>query len=348
MSKTNGKERSVIESFFDDFPQEGKLLIVAHNHPDPDTIASAAALLEIAKILGKAKTTIAYGGVIGRAENANMVKYLKMRLTPIERVNFKKYDRIAMVDTQPQTGNNDLPEGFVPDLVIDHHPKAKNSSKVPFLDIRLEYGATATILAEYMFKFDLPVDKNLATALLYAIKSETQDLGRETFDVDIDCYRQLFPLANKKLLSKIIHARVPRSYFTRLQEALRNAKLFGNTIITRLKNVEAPDIVPEVADLLLKMEGAAWVLTMGEYEDAVYLSIRTTNTRKDAGKVMKKLVRGKGKGGGHMQIAGGRIPVPEKEPWEIQELKDSLEEKFLKCIGKEKESSHDLIPKDIQ
>ncbi|MEZ4820584.1 MAG: DHH family phosphoesterase [Bdellovibrionota bacterium] len=125
MSRTNAHESSVIESFFDDFPQGGNLLIVAHNHPDPDTIASAAALLEIAKILGKAKTTIAYGGVIGRAENANMVKYLKLRLTPIDRVDFKKYDRIAMVDTQPQTGNNDLPAPLVPDLVIDHHPKNK-------------------------------------------------------------------------------------------------------------------------------------------------------------------------------------------------------------------------------
>ncbi|MCB0271557.1 MAG: DHH family phosphoesterase [Bdellovibrionales bacterium] len=348
MSKVNGTTPSVIEAFFDDFPKGGKLLIVAHNHPDPDTIASAAALREIAKVLGKAKTTIAYGGMIGRAENANMVKYLKLHLTPIERVDFSKYDRIAMVDTQPMTGNNDLPQKYVPHLVIDHHPKSKEAHKVPYLDIRTEYGATASILTEYMFAYDLPVDKNLATALLYAIKSETQDLGRETFDVDVDCYRQLFPLANKKLLSKIIHARVSRSYFKRLLEGIRNAKLFGNAIVTRLKTIETPDIVPEMADLLLKMEDVAWVLTMGLFEDCLYLSIRTTNTRKDAGKIMKRLVRNKGKGGGHMQIAGGKIPVPNKEPWEVQELKDYLEAKFLKSISKEKEGQQDLVPKEIQ
>jgi len=345
--KTAEHSTSIIESFFDDFPQGGNLLIVAHNHPDPDTIASAAALKEVAKVMAKAKTTIAYGGLIGRAENANMVKCLKMALTPIEKIKFDTYDRIAMVDTQPQTGNNDLPANRIPDLVIDHHPKAKQSKHVKFLDIRLDYGATASILSEFMFKFDLPINKNLATALLYAIKSETQDLGRETFKVDVECYRQLFPLANKKMLSKIIHARVARSYFTRLQEALDNAKIYGNTIITRLKSIETPDIVPEIADIMMKMEGIAWVLSMGEYDDAVYMSIRTTNKRKNAGKVMKTLVRGKGNGGGHMQIAGGRIPTHGKEPWEIQELKDAVVEKFLKTIRKDKETAHQLIPQDV-
>ena len=137
---------SVLERFFDDFPRGGKLLILAHNHPDPDTIASAAALQEIALVLGKAKTTIAYGGVIGRAENAHMVKVLKMHLVPIDKIKISDFDRIAMVDTQPKTGNNSLPAHVVPHLVIDHHPKSKNSANVPFLDIKTEYGATASIL----------------------------------------------------------------------------------------------------------------------------------------------------------------------------------------------------------
>jgi nanoRNase/pAp phosphatase (c-di-AMP/oligoRNAs hydrolase) len=334
---------AVLDAFYDDFPQKGKLLIVAHNHPDPDTIASAAALKEITEVMGKGKTTIAYGGIIGRAENANMVKYLKLDLTPIDQVDIQKFDRIAMVDTQPKTGNNNLPEGFFPDLVIDHHPKSKASSKVPFLDIRLDYGATASILAEYMFQYDLPVDKNLATALLYAIKSETQDLGRETYNVDIECYRKLFPLANKKLLSKIIHSRVSREYFQHLQKAISNATVRGNAVITILKEVNTPDMIPEIADMMMKMDGAAWAFSLGEYEGAIHLSIRTTNLQKDAGKIMKALVRGKGTGGGHMQIAGGRIPVPDKEAWEIHELKEKLEAKFLKAIGKEKQSKQPLV-----
>ncbi|MEZ4703880.1 MAG: DHHA1 domain-containing protein [Bdellovibrionota bacterium] len=345
---TTQSKLSVLERFFDDFPQGGSLLIVAHNHPDPDTIASAAALKEIATVLGKAKTTIAYGGIVGRAENANMVKYLKLALKPIEDINPKKFDRIAMVDTQPTTGNNDLPEGVMPHLVIDHHHMIKATHDVPFVDIRLNYGATASILSEYLFQFDLPIENNLATALLYGIKSETQDLGREAYEVDVEAYHRLFPLANKKLLSKIVHSRVQRSYFGFLVEGIRNAKVAGNTIVTRLGDVETPDIVPELADIMMRMEGAAWALCSGQYENGLHLSIRTTNSKIDAGKLMKYLVRNKGKGGGHNQIAGGRIPVDGMETWQIYELQDQMEEKFLKRIKKDQYAKQPLLQDDVK
>lgn len=347
MSETN--KPSVLEQFFDDFPRGGKLLILAHNHPDPDTIASAAALMEIASVLGKAKTTIAYGGVIGRAENAHMVKVLKLKLVPIDKIKIADFDRIAMVDTQPQTGNNALPVKMLPDLVIDHHPKSGPTSRVKFVDIRTEYGATASILSEYLFQFDLPINKNLATALVYGIKSETQDLGRETYQVDVDVYHRLFQLANKKLLAKIINAHVPRSYFDYLMQAIQRAKLIDDCcIVSRLRELPTPDLIPEIADLFMKMEGATWALCMGQYQEAIFLSIRTTNTRKDAGKIMKAIVRNQGTGGGHMLIAGGRIPVPGKEQWEIHDIKDQIEEKFLKLIGKQDDTQHPLVVPEKQ
>lgn len=335
---------TILETFFDDFPRGGKLLIVAHNHPDPDTIASAAALQEIALVLGKAKTTIAYGGVIGRAENARMVKLLKLKLVPIDKIKFSDYDRIAMVDTQPRTGNNALPHKLIPHLVIDHHPESSITGQVPFVLINTESGATASILSEYLFRLDLPINKNLATALVYAIKSETRDLGRETYQVDIDNYHRLFPLANKKLLSKIVHAHVPRSYFQYLMQAIQNAKVVESSIVSHLKEVEVPDLIPEIADIFMRMEGITWALCMGQYQESIFLSIRTTNPRKDAGKIMKKLVRNLGTGGGHMLIAGGKIPVPGKEQWEIHEIKETLEKKFLKLIGKGDDSESPLVP----
>lgn len=332
--ETGTTAMSVLEKFFDDFPQKGKLLIIAHNHPDPDSISSAAALKELASVLGKAETHIAYGGIIGRAENAHMVKYLKLQLKPIDEVDIDAYDRIAMVDTQPKTGNNALPAKYVPDLVIDHHPIIAPTKKVPFVDIRLDYGATASILAEYLFQFDLPIDKNLATALLYGIKSETQDLGREANDIDVENYLKLLPIANKKLLSKIVNSRVPRSYFKFLMSAIQNAQVYGSVVVSRLGEVENPDIVPEVADLLLRMESATWSFCSGIYKEGVYISFRTTNTRKNAGVLMKQLMKGRGMGGGHGLIAGGKIDVPGKESWETHDLQKEMETLFLKKVQK--------------
>lgn len=326
--------QTVLEKFFDVFPRKGKFLILTHNHPDPDSISSAAALQEIATVLGGAKTTLAYGGIIGRAENAHMVRYLDLKLKSIERIRVQEYDKIALVDTQPRTGNNDLPSKVVPDLVIDHHPMIKPTRQVPFADVRIEYGATATILSQYLFHFGLEVDKNLATALLYGIKSETQDLGREAYAIDVECYLKLFPVANKRLLAKIVNSRVPQSYFTFLKNAIENAHIAGNVVVTRLSEVENPDMIPEFADLMLRLEGAVWAFCIGAYQDALYLSIRTTNPRKNAGRLMKRLVKGKGSGGGHGLIAGGKIDVPGKEPWQIHELQSKVENDFLRIINK--------------
>ncbi|HLG20529.1 MAG TPA: DHHA1 domain-containing protein [Bdellovibrionota bacterium] len=339
-------QESVLQRFFDQFRQGESFLILTHDHPDPDSISSAAALREIASFIGQASTTVAYGGIIGRTENAHMVKYLRMNLRPIDRVRIEDYNHIALVDTQPGTGNNSLPPRRIPDLVIDHHPMIAPTRKVPFADVREGYGATASILAEYLFKLGIQIDRNLATALLYGIKSETQDLGREAYQIDTECYMKLFPLANKKLLGKIVNSRVPQSYYSWIQDAIENAQIVGNALVTRLGEVDTPDIIPEVADLMLRMQGMVWAFCVGQYKDAVVLSMRTTNIRKNAGSLMKRLVRGKGSGGGHGLIAGGKIDVPGLEPWQIHDLENELEENFLRMIHRDDRPRVPLVGED--
>ncbi len=343
MPLTNVRLRqTVLGRFFSRFPGGGKLLIISHNHPDPDSVSSAAALQEIASVLCGARTTIVYAGVIGRSENAHMVEYLGVKLKKIERIDLSSYDRIAMVDTQPCAGNNSLPDGVIPDLVIDHHPVIRSTAKVPYADIRVEYGATASILADYIFKFGLGVRARLATALLYAIKSETQDLGRDAHPVDIECYLKLFPYANKRVLSKIINARVSRNYFQNLKKVIHNSQVVGNAVIARLPEVPYPDIVSEFADLLLRLEGAAWAYCSGYYKGAVCLSIRTTNPRKHAGTLMGQIVKDRGNGGGHSLIAGGKVDVPGLGPGQVHKVQEQLETRFLTLIHKDHHSRSPL------
>src|ERR1043166_8346419 len=108
------ENQTVLDRFFDQFPQGESLLIITHDNPDPDSISSAAALQEIARVLGHAKTTIGFGGIIGRAENAHMVKYLKLKMKPLEEIKVADFAKVALVDTQPKTGNNSLPGKRVP------------------------------------------------------------------------------------------------------------------------------------------------------------------------------------------------------------------------------------------
>jgi nanoRNase/pAp phosphatase (c-di-AMP/oligoRNAs hydrolase) len=319
-------------------PKPGRWLVLTHDNPDPDALASAQILARVLRQALRQKVTVAYGGIIGRAENQEMVKSLRLPFSHIRNLNLKRYQRFALVDTQPRSGNNQLPARTVPDVVIDHHPLRTNTQTGPFYDIRPKYGATATILAEYMVAAGLKPTHALATALIYAIRSETQDFAREHIGPDKAIHDLFFPLANHRLLARIQSPRLPVSYFGNLHDALENLESVDSLILSHLGAVEQPDIVPEIADLLLRLEGKTWSLVTGYYQDRLYLSIRTTNTRADAGSLMHRLLRRRGKGGGHGMIAGGWVDASKlTAPAERRELQRKLGMRLARELKKNPE-----------
>ncbi|MBP8911062.1 MAG: DHH family phosphoesterase, partial [Phycisphaerae bacterium] len=199
------------------------LLIGMQDSPDPDSLAAAVALRKLANNLGNLQCSIVCCGAVGRGENRALVKYLGLNLRCYAELAYDKYDLVAMVDTQPGTGNNSLPEGVLPDIVIDHHPIRRLTRTVEFTDIRSSYGATSTILVEYLIEAGITPETPLATALLYGIRSDTQDLGREASRADIDAIEFLYPFANNRMIGEIQRGKVPRVYYQMLADALKNA-----------------------------------------------------------------------------------------------------------------------------
>lgn len=317
---------------------KGRWLVLTHDNPDPDALASAQILARILKVRFKQRVTVAYGGIVGRAENRELVKGLRLPFSHVRHLSWKKYQHFALVDTQPRSGNNQLPPRMVPDIVIDHHPVRSNTQAGPFYDVRPKYGATATILAEYMLAADIQPSHALATALIYAIRSETLDFAREYAGPDKAIHDLFFPQANHRLLARIQSPRLPLTYFSNLHDALENLESVDTLVISHLGPVEQPDIVPEIADLLLRLEGKTWSLVTGYYQDRLYLSIRTTNTRAEAGSLMRRLLSRRGKGGGHGMIAGGWIDASKMpSPAERKELQKKLGMRLAKELKKNPE-----------
>jgi nanoRNase/pAp phosphatase (c-di-AMP/oligoRNAs hydrolase) len=285
----------------------GRILIVVHDNPDPDSLASAMALRHLFAVRLNRDAVIAFSGMIGRSENLAMAKLLQIPLTPFPLIELKTFQVVCLLDSQPETGNNSLPAGSRVDIVIDHHPMREESAASKWVDIRPEYGTTATILYEYLKVQGVSLGTKLATALFYAIKSETQDLGREARRPDRDAYLALFPLANKTLLNSITRPRLPREYFVALHSALEHATIYGGVLVAALKWVQFPELVAELADLLLRLEGMETVLCMGHYNTEMILSIRTSSEQLNAGELIRKLVAGIGSAGGHGMMAGGKV-----------------------------------------
>ena len=321
------------------------MLIVMQDNPDPDSIAAAVALRKLANSMAQIQCSIAHGGTVGRGENRALVKYLALNLRPIDQLDMKQFELFAIVDTQPETGNNSLPSEIEPDIVIDHHTCRQNTRRCRFTDVRNKYGATATILYEYLAEAKIDIDVPLATALLYAIRSDTQDLGRDSTKADMDVFIKLYPLANKRMLSQIQRGNVSRDYYQMMADGLKNAHVYGNAIVTNLGAIDNPDMIAEVADMLLRDDQTNWVMVFGYFQKKMLISLRTYEENANAEKVIHHIVARKGTGGGHPTYAGGQIPLKDN----LQKTKNRLEKtilnRFIKEVVKSTEESGSLIQK---
>ncbi|MFB3924695.1 MAG: bifunctional oligoribonuclease/PAP phosphatase NrnA [Syntrophales bacterium] len=329
MDDSNNRNKEKLAELYP-IVREKRVLILAHDNPDPDALASAFALKYLLSALWRISGTIAYGGIIGRAENKAMVKYLKIDLRPVSGIKMGSFGVIALIDSQPGSGNNSLPESVIPDVIIDHHmPVYEESLKARFHDIRTNYGSTSSILAGYLIASGLSsIDPRVATALFYGIRSDTRDLGRETGPQDIAAYSHLYRYVPFKILSRIEHPRLPRDYFRTFERAISRALIDRDVVISDLEQIYSPDALSEIADLLIRVEGVQWALCIGEFHGDIYFSLRTFHPKGHAGSVARKMVRELGSGGGHRMTAGGKITYA----LNYQEMVRTVIDRFLKEI----------------
>lgn len=327
------RSKQHVEDMLEWLRGRGRILIVIHDNPDPDCLASAMALRHLFVMKLNRDAVIAFSGMIGRSENIAMAKELEITLMPLALLDLQEFNVVCMLDTQPGTGNNALPAECRVDIVIDHHPPRETSAKCRWVDIREEYGVTATILYEYLVSQQISIGTKLATALFYAIKSETQDLGREANRPDRDAYLRLFSLANKRLLYEITHPKLPVEHFRTIYRGLENTKVYGKLLVANLKAVSFPDVVAEMADYLVRLEGIETVLCMGHYNDGVILSIRTTSQILNAGEMIRRLVGDRGTAGGHGMMAGGRLSNVRYEPDALRDTEAYLTKGLLRELS---------------
>jgi nanoRNase/pAp phosphatase (c-di-AMP/oligoRNAs hydrolase) len=322
----------IVKEFDSIFKPDSRLLIVIHNNPDPDAIASASALKLFLKQRYGLEATIGYGGAVGRAENRTMVRKLHMHIKRIGRLKLAKYDRLAFVDTQPGAGNHSLPSGRKCSLVIDHHPRRHNT-RADLVIVQPDLGATATILVQLLKNCGLDVPTVLATALSYAISSETQNMKREASRLDLDAYLWVYTKSNMRLLGEIIHPRLHHSWFETLLRALRAAECFRTLICIHLDDIPQPEIVSEMADYFLRHERIGWVFCTGRYRDNLIVSLRSSSAKKNAGTIIKKIVKDSVNVGGHDMVAGGYIPIRRTRKDELEQLRRKLSADFAAIMG---------------
>ena len=310
----------------------GPTLILTHDHPDPDGMASAWALAHLIKSICRVRTRIAYGGHLGRRENLLMLENLLIPAIPIRNVT-RKFESMAVVDTQPPFKNNKIDQRRRPEILIDHHPRHSRTS-ADCIIIDESVGATTTLLAEALLEADIQVPRRLATAMVYGIGSETQNLGREAGPRDVAAYLAFLPKANMKALWRISNPPRPASFFQMLSTGIRNAFVYRRVIGAHLRELPTPDRVGQMADFLLTHEKMRWCVVTGRFNGRLHVSLRTHSPTDHAGRLLRGILGGRSRGGGHRLIAGGSIsigPDTSEEKW--RELEDRVVSAFFKSRG---------------
>jgi len=326
-----------LQGLLDSVRRGRTIAILPHNNPDPDAIAASVALDFLLKnhSSGSKKrakdVTIMYKGVIGRAENHALVRYLDHPLQRLTVSEMRDASHRVLIDTQPGTGNNPLTNraDVAATAVIDHHPQREFDATGLFVDIRPEIGASCTILVEYLAAADLVPDTQLATALFYGIRTDTMGLQRGASPLDQWAFCWLLPHVDFEAIARIERAQVPPGYFRSIAETLQSVILYDNIIIANIGDMNYPDLTADMADFLLRMRGSRWVFCSGIYSDTIYFSLRTNNKR-GAGRLAQAIVNGRGVAGGHDSMAGGQVPIQEEDgdalvEWLNQRLLESLE-----------------------
>lgn len=309
------------------------LLILTHNYPDPDAIASAFALQYLAENFFSVKTKIAYGGIIGRMENRSMVDILEIPISKLRSSDFKEYSYYALVDTQPLFQNNSFPEDKNATIVIDQHPCIEKP-KADLVLIDIKCGATCVIIAEALLATNTEIPKNIATALTYGIISETLDLYRGATKRVIKTYLQVLPRSDISILAQIQNPSRSKNFFKTLGIGIQNAIICENLISSHLGFVENPDLVSQTADFFLSYESAEWSMCSGRYKENLHVSLRSKATDSTAGTILREVVGDSTKAGGHGGIAGGTVEVgadSDEEKWKLAE--EAISQKLIEKLG---------------
>ena len=311
---------------------DGPVLILTHDNPDPDSLASGKALATLFKKAWGISSKLVYSGLIARAENQAVLKYLTPEWKHSDILpDFTKFTAVAQVDTQPGAGNNRLNDVHPKHIVIDHHfPLRDVTEKVTYSDIRTEMGATVTMLYQYLEAAGVEPDPILATAMFYGLKTDTRSLSRGASSTDEVAFLKLLHKLDQQELSKVELAGLSREYFQAFSRGLHETRIFGKVIVTRLGLMTQPDFTAEMADILIRLHDVHAALCMGQYENTLHLSLRTKSRKQNAGKIIQKIITSSGKAGGHGTMAGGQIPI---EDVEINSLHKDIEHRFLTVMS---------------
>ena len=307
--------------------EHDRISILTHPTPDPDAMAAAMGVASLAEQVGTA-ATIQFPGKIRHQENRAFRNVLKVDLDQIERAEEVESDAVILVDHNEPRGFSGS-ETVRPVAVVDHHPGDGRGES--FTDVRTEYGACSSVVAEYFEDLDatpVPPDTHeseidssyvvpscVATGLFFGILTDTNRLTSGIDAADFAASSYLSAGVDENLLDRIANPQVSAETLEIKATAIREREVEGAFAISDVGEVSNIDAIPQAADELIRLEGITAAIVYGARNGVLYLSGRSRDDRVHMGRALESALDDLpgGDGGGHARMGGGQISLDDEE-----------------------------------
>lgn len=167
---------TVLEKFVSRLPKKSNVLLLCHSNADLDSIGTAAGLF-----FSLPKTHAYSIGVFGHPnQTANrLVEYLKIPL--VLNPNLDSFDAVVCCDfnecSRLHDSKNQLSHFKKPVMIIDHHPKTKESVKTAFSIHEPDAQSASQLAFDLLAKFNSKLSQKSLVALACGMVSDSADLS---------------------------------------------------------------------------------------------------------------------------------------------------------------------------
>ncbi|QIB76381.1 bifunctional oligoribonuclease/PAP phosphatase NrnA [Halogeometricum borinquense] len=311
--------------FLERLSELDEVAVLMHPNPDPDAMAAAIGVACLAEQVGT-DSYIQYSGQIRHQENRAFETVLDLDLDAIDHVTDLAAEHVVLVDHNQPRGFAGA-DGILPFAIVDHHPGEGTGER--FTDVRTDYGACASIVAEYFRDIGakpVPPDRHasevgseytvpstIATGLLYGILTDTKRLTAGCSEADFTAAGYLYPGVNEDILDRIANPEVSKEVLELKARAIAGRDVRGPFAVSDIGTLSNVDAIPQAADELIQLEGVTAVVVCGERDGTLYLSGRSRDDRVHMGRTLGHALDNVpgASAGGHARMGGGQIPQRE-------------------------------------
>jgi len=283
-----------------------EVFIQPHNVPDPDAIASSLGLKTLLAAKG-IKSEIVYENEIEKANSSKMLELFDINLTLASEVEtLGAEDWTVLVDGQK--GNSNMTDLITDEVaVIDHHEYGgENGYRLE--DVRPDVGACSTIITEYFIENGIPIPKQVATALLYGIFMDTDNLTRGVSELDINMFYHLYNLSDIELITALKGNQISQDDLKDYAKAFNTVEVYGEIGFLYLESGN-DSLLGASSDIVVTIAGVNVVVAYSPREGGVKFSTRSIDNEIKANGLVRHILEGVGFGGGHDSMAGGYLPL---------------------------------------